>query len=90
VLGIDLLADVSTGVTLLQNAPFVIILAFSIYYGQVKPASFIIAPPGPFTLQSGLNIALCFQVVVWSNSGYDAIGSMVEEVKDSQTSIKKA
>jgi len=90
VLGIDLLADVSTGVTILQNSPFIIILGFSIYYGKINASSFVAIPPGPFTLDSALNIALCFQVVVWSNSGYDAIGSMVEEVKDSQRTIKKS
>jgi amino acid transporter len=86
VLGIEVVGSLSTGIGVACFAPFVVCLVWSIVLGRVQPSNWLAPPPGDFGnstwadawTPAGLsNINDGFNVAIWSNSGYDGLGSIV-------------
>jgi polyamine:H+ symporter len=92
VLGIEVVGSLSTLIGLACFAPFVVCLVWSGVLGRIQPSrDWLAPPPGPFgnstwadawTREGLSNINDGFNVAIWSNSGYDGLGSIVTLLRD--------
>uniref|UniRef100_A0A6B2L2T4 Amino acid permease/ SLC12A domain-containing protein n=1 Tax=Arcella intermedia TaxID=1963864 RepID=A0A6B2L2T4_9EUKA len=89
-LGIEIIGTLSIFLLGIQLTPVFIIFFWSLSTGRVSPSDWIKLPPGDqLSFDNFKRIALCMQVMIWSYSGYDSVGCIVEQLSNSKKNLRR-
>ena len=97
--GVKLQGRLSMILTILLLSPIPILFVWAGVAGWITPSVWLSPPPGPVgnwtwadaTTVDGLtDINAGLGVVIWSNSGYDSVGSMLAQLRDSSSRLPGA
>jgi len=90
ILGIDIIGTLSIILLVIQLTPLFLLFIWSAATNKIDPRDWITMPPGDQLSYANLqNLSSCLQVMIWSYSGYDSIGCLVEELQDSKKNLRK-
>eukprot|EP01091_Cochliopodium_minus_P002835 TRINITY_DN12689_c0_g1_i1.p1 TRINITY_DN12689_c0_g1~~TRINITY_DN12689_c0_g1_i1.p1 ORF type:complete len:473 (-),score=93.97 TRINITY_DN12689_c0_g1_i1:143-1561(-) len=91
-LGANFMSYLSGFFGLISISPIVILFVYGLVRGEVDPKDWIILPPvNYFKDDHGFqHITAALNLAVWGNSGYDSVGSVVEQIKDPEKNLFKS
>jgi len=73
-----------------QMIPIAIFLIYAFNQETFSLGNWFAFPEGELGWDTVSRVALCFQIILWNSSGYDAVGSIVENLRDPTNNLTKS
>jgi len=85
-IGVDLVGSASSLFAVLILSPFVIVFFWAAFAQEIRPNDWILFHPSP----DFENVSATINIIMWSYSGYETLGSIVEELKNANKNFLRA
>lgn len=87
--GVDFISSVSSVLAIAIFLPFVVIFFWCASTGRMHPSDWVVLPPGEWNAKKIGEISTAFNVILWSYTGCDSIGQILEDLRDLNQNLMK-